>query len=250
MFPAIFGAVQCLRPQFRRILAQFTDFCRLCGSLALYRWNFLRNVRIVAAGLEFPLVRLLHWRWRCICMRIGFAGLFKMFCALGLWSHSHGIASKFGLMLSCIVAPAVMPKVEKKAGERNQFIARGVLAFSKSTNQDKTGRWRFAGKGGVKKATKPAAKAAPKARFYPVDVPPQPLRRLFKPKTAKLRSSITPGTVLIVLAGRFMGKRVVFLKQLTSGLLLVTGACPQWIAWNCSRGLGGRARVLAMLRLR
>ncbi|CAH8357320.1 unnamed protein product [Eruca vesicaria subsp. sativa] len=122
--------------------------------------------------------------------------------------------------------PAAKQRTPKVS--RNPDLIRGVGKYSRSQMYHKRGLWAIKAKnGGVfprhDAKSKVEAPVEKPAKFYPAEDVKKPLANRRKPKPTKLKASITPGTVLIILAGRFKGKRVVFLKQLTSGLLLVTG---------------------------
>lgn len=63
-------------------------------------------------------------------------------------------------------------------------------------------------------------------RFYPTETRPKKSktgRVIHKNHPRKFKKGLEPGRVLILLAGKHRGKRVVLLKTLKSGLLLVTG---------------------------
>lgn len=88
--------------------------------------------------------------------------------------------------------------------------------------------------GGEKNGSKRKVLVKKGRKWYPTEDKPKKKRvghKTFKTHKRTLKAGLVPGSVLIVLAGRHRGKRVVFLRQLSSGLLLVTGpfkinACP------------------------
>eukprot|EP00252_Welwitschia_mirabilis_P010487 TRINITY_DN2377_c0_g3_i2.p1 TRINITY_DN2377_c0_g3~~TRINITY_DN2377_c0_g3_i2.p1 ORF type:complete len:234 (+),score=44.78 TRINITY_DN2377_c0_g3_i2:199-900(+) len=117
---------------------------------------------------------------------------------------------------------------KKPRAPRNPELIRGIRKYSRSVMYHKRGLWAIKARNGGKFPVHPKAPKEPKpelkpSKWYPAEDEKTPIRNRRKPKPTRLRASITPGTVLIVLAGRFKGKRVVFLKQLESGLLLITG---------------------------
>merc|ERR1711978_733665 len=110
----------------------------------------------------------------------------------------------------------IMPDQAINSNSRSASYAKKVLYKRK--------RWTTSVE---KKAAEKTGQVGRAQRFYPTDSE----RRRFKTTgagksyraAAKLKPGIEAGSVLILVAGRHRGKRVVFLKQLESGLLLVTG---------------------------
>ena len=63
-----------------------------------------------------------------------------------------------------------------------------------------------------------------KKNWYPVSAFKKHFHRKCKePKASHIYAPLTPGQVVIILSGRFRGRRVVYLKNLENNLLLVTG---------------------------
>jgi large subunit ribosomal protein L6e len=127
-----------------------------------------------------------------------------------------------------------------KGDSKNVMLAKGISKFSRSAMAKKKGSFKKAGKSTPKTAASAVLTKSKKIngdknggtrdvavvkapRFYPTEDVTISKKKKKVAVAKKIRASITPGTVLILLSGRFSGKRVVCLGTLPSGLLIVSG---------------------------
>ncbi|XP_043268417.1 60S ribosomal protein L6 [Venturia canescens] len=142
-------------------------------------------------------------------------------------------------------------KKAKQPNRRNYDLGNGVYRFSRTRMFHKKAVYKFLDKktpktvtnkkpvtivkkiNGEKNGETRVVRLSKRRAFYPTSDPVtvHHAKKCFRDHHRYIRPTLTPGTVCILLAGPHKGKRVVLLKTLPSGLLLVNGpflinACP------------------------
>ncbi|KAL1140519.1 hypothetical protein AAG570_000449 [Ranatra chinensis] len=142
------------------------------------------------------------------------------------------------------LAPPVPGGKNKKRGQvRNYDLGCGVYRFSRTRMYHKKALYKFIGKktaktpkpkkkmtiektiGGDKNGKTRIVYLKKRTKSYPTAdrIRRHPSKKCFSQHKRKCRASIQAGKIVILLAGTHKGKRAVLLKQLPTGLLLVTG---------------------------
>ncbi|EFN79475.1 60S ribosomal protein L6 [Harpegnathos saltator] len=144
---------------------------------------------------------------------------------------------------SVAAAAATAKKKKSLSKPRNYDLGNGVYRFSRTRMYHKKAIYKFLDKktpkkvkpkkrltiekqiGGDKNGETRIVLLKKRRANYPTADPVtvHHAKKCFRDHRRYLRPSLIPGTICIMLAGPHKGKRVIFLKQLKSGLLLVTG---------------------------